>query len=495
MLTLQRRERPYAVALVSERLTLSFAALDQLVWRLAARFARVDNLSHGAALALCFRSQAAHMIASLAAFRASIPQVSVAQGTPATLGDSLIRRTRAAAIATDATDAAKRFDAPLVEVDLAAMRADRSPIDTSARREAPDAPALYVLGSGTTGTARLLVHTNRGLLGIISREARIWPVRPGERQLLLTPYDYFTSKRRSLAFLSAGGSAVFRDGRAPVFDFCDMAAVDHLTLVVPQAWELLRMHGKSRTEGPRLPRLRSLIVATSPVSEMLRERMRAELSANTWIGYGMNEFGQAAIAIPELQRLHPGCVGRACEGAEIEVVDDEGKALPCGSTGEVRLRAQGVFAGYLDDSESTSRALRDGWFYPGDLGTLTDDGTLIFKGRSDDLMIFDGINVYPREIEAILEQHPGVVEAAAFPVDSKLRNQVPFAAVEVSHPVAEAELLAYCREHLGTHAPVRIHVAEHLPRNVAGKILKRELAKGMRAAAAEKREAGPDPVR
>ncbi|MCL4746994.1 MAG: long-chain fatty acid--CoA ligase [Burkholderiaceae bacterium] len=476
----QRRERPFAVALLTERLTLSFDALDEVVWRLAARFASLD-LGKGAALALSFRSQATHLIASLAAFRAAIAQTSVPGTMPALLGNGLLQRTRAAAIASDDPDVTGRFDAPLVTVDLAALLEDRSPISFEARREEPDAPALYVQGSGTTGAPRIIVHTTRGLFAMLSRELRIWPIRPGERHLAVTPYDYFTSKRRSIAFLAGGGSAVFLDNSTPLLGACDRLAVDHLSLVVPQAQRMLRLLSDAESRDPRLPNLQSLIIGASPVSELLRERMRTSLSPNTWIGYGTNEFGQATIAKPANQSMHPGCVGRPCAGVGLQVVDDDDAVLPPGRTGRVRLRAKGVFTGYLDEPEASARVLREGWYYPGDLGALTADGTLVFKGRTDDLMIFDGINVYPREIEAVLEQNPCVVEAAAFPVDSAMHNQVPVAAVEVSSPVVEAELLAFCRERLGTHAPARIHVSEKLPRNTGGKVLKRELALRMGA--------------
>ncbi|MCL4744598.1 MAG: fatty acid--CoA ligase family protein [Burkholderiaceae bacterium] len=470
------RERAFAVALLTERWTISFGALDQMVWWLAARIARLE-LPAGAAIALSFRSQALHAIASLAAFRAGIAQISIAAESPELLGRALILRTAAAVVLSDDAAMVNRYGITVVAVDANEMFIAQGAIDRGVRRVGPDAPALYVPGSGTTGEPRIITYTTRGLLGLLERERAIWPVRRDERHLMLSSFDYFTSKRHTFAFLAGGGAAVFLDQPTAIYELCDRLAVDHLSMVVPQAWRLLWLLRGMRAHGSRLPRLRSLILGGSPVSEQLRRRLRASVSANTWVRCGMNEFGQATIATPEIQDLHPGSVGRPCSGVEIEVVDDDDRPLPRGTAGHVRVRGEGGFSHYLGDPEATARALRGGWFYPGDLGLLTSDGTLVFKGRSDDLMIFDGINVYPREIESVLEQHPAVVEAVAFPLASTTRNQLLAAAVEVSVAVDESELRAFCRERLGVKAPARIVVADRLPRNASGKVLKRELAK------------------
>jgi len=122
--------------------------------------------------------------------------------------------------------------------------------------------------------------------------------------------------------------------------------------------------------------------------------------------------------------------------------------------------------------------------YPGDLGVLTDDEQLIFKGRADDMMLFDGINIYPAEIEAVLAAHEAVGEAAAFPLKSEVHQDIPVAAVTLRAPVTEGELLAFCRARLGARTPQRIVAVEEFPRSPAGKILKRELPNVLRRKAA-----------
>jgi acyl-CoA synthetase (AMP-forming)/AMP-acid ligase II len=119
----------------------------------------------------------------------------------------------------------------------------------------------------------------------------------------------------------------------------------------------------------RLPRLKSLTVRSSPVSEKLREGLQQFVSPNTWIAYGTNEFGTASVALPGDQQGHSGSIGPALPGVRLEIVDKDDSPLPVGEVGNIRMQASGMFSGYLDSIEETAAALKDGWFYPKDLGS------------------------------------------------------------------------------------------------------------------------------
>jgi acyl-CoA synthetase (AMP-forming)/AMP-acid ligase II len=153
-------------------------------------------------------------------------------------------------------------------------------------------------------------------------------------------------------------------------------------------------------------------------------------------------------------------------------------AAPPGEPGEIRLRAPGMARAYHDDPEETALRFRGGWFHPGDLASRRADGQMIIHGRADDMMILNGINIYPAEIEAALERHPAVANAAALPVRSTAHGEIPVAAVELLPGAAasRAELLAFARARLGLRAPRRVLVLERLPRSPQGKVLKREIA-------------------
>jgi acyl-coenzyme A synthetase/AMP-(fatty) acid ligase len=136
--------------------------------------------------------------------------------------------------------------------------------------------------------------------------------------------------------------------------------------------------------------------------------------------------------------------------------------------------------GYIGDEAASARAFRGGWYYPGDLGYLDEGGALYFRGRADDLMNYDGMKIYPADIEEVLLAHPAVAEAAAFPLPSDRHQDVPFAAVVLRSPVAAATLLDWCRERLGARAPIKLAQLASLPRTERGKVNKQALVQFVR---------------
>jgi len=132
--------------------------------------------------------------------------------------------------------------------------------------------------------------------------------------------------------------------------------------------------------------------------------------------------------------------------------------------------------GYIGRPEETARDFQDGRFLSSDLASFTEADELVHHGRADDLMIFDGINIFPAEIENVLLHHPAVTEAAAFPVPSTARGEIPAAAVVVSNNVEENELLAHCEQWLGQHKPHAVKIVSEFPHKTSGKVAKDVLA-------------------
>jgi long-chain acyl-CoA synthetase len=171
-------------------------------------------------------------------------------------------------------------------------------------------------------------------------------------------------------------------------------------------------------------------------------------------------------------------VGRALPGCEIRVRDDAGKDLPAGEVGEVHIRGPVVMKGYWRGSDATAEVLRDGWLRTGDLGALDPDGDLRIVDRKKDLIIRGGYNVYPREVEEVLHEHPDIVEAAVIGVpDDRYGEEV--AAVIALCPGAQittAELRARAKERLSAYkVPQIVSVVDALPKGATGKILKRAI--------------------
>jgi malonyl-CoA/methylmalonyl-CoA synthetase len=200
--------------------------------------------------------------------------------------------------------------------------------------------------------------------------------------------------------------------------------------------------------------------------------------------YGMSETGMIATN-PLVGERRAGTVGLPLEGVEVRVADpDSGEALGSGHPGEVEVRGPNVFAGYWRGAGRTSDFRPDGFFRTGDLGVFGEDGYLTLVGRSKDLIISGGLNVYPAEVEAVLDAVAGVHESAVVGVpDADLGEAV--VAVVVADPGARLDagaVRAEARRRLaGFKAPKRVVVVDELPRNVMGKVEKARLREQLAA--------------
>jgi acyl-coenzyme A synthetase/AMP-(fatty) acid ligase len=209
------------------------------------------------------------------------------------------------------------------------------------------------------------------------------------------------------------------------------------------------------------------------VPALLRRRILDEVTPHLYVRYAATECGAIAMAHPRDHDDEATC-GVPLAGVDLEIVADDGAAMPVGKIGEIRLRAPGMAAGYLRDPAKTAQRFRGGWFYPGDIGYLRKDGQLVVVGRKDDMINLNGINIFPAEIERVLEQHPDVVAAAIVSLESSVHGQVPIAAVELraGSTTTPTQILGFARERLALRAPRRIAIVENMPRNEQGKILK-----------------------
>jgi long-chain acyl-CoA synthetase len=196
-------------------------------------------------------------------------------------------------------------------------------------------------------------------------------------------------------------------------------------------------------------------------------------------GYGLSETSPvASFNHPDRERK-PGSIGTPIEGVEMKLVDDDGNDVPQGEIGEIVIRGHNIMKGYWDRPEATTEAIsEDGWFHSGDMGKVDDDGYFFIVDRKKELIIRGGYNVYPREVEEVLYEHPAVQEAAVVGVaDDALGEEVGAAVVLCQGSEADAdELKAYVKEQVAAYKyPRKIWFLDELPKGPTGKILKREI--------------------
>jgi long-chain acyl-CoA synthetase len=195
-------------------------------------------------------------------------------------------------------------------------------------------------------------------------------------------------------------------------------------------------------------------------------------------GYGLSETSPvASFNRPDRERK-PGSIGVPIEGVEMKLVDDDDREVADGAPGEIVIRGHNVMKGYWQRPEATAEAMRGGWFHSGDIATVDEDGYYFIVDRKKDMIIRGGYNVYPREVEEVLYEHPAVREAAVVGIPHREHGEEVGAAVALK-PGAQAtaeELRGFVRERVAAYKyPRVIWFADELPKGPTGKILKREI--------------------
>jgi long-chain acyl-CoA synthetase len=172
-------------------------------------------------------------------------------------------------------------------------------------------------------------------------------------------------------------------------------------------------------------------------------------------------------------------MGRRVIGVEVKIVDDDGRPQPVGEPGEIWVRSDARMVGYWNNPQATAETITpDGWLKTGDIGVEDDDGYITMVDRKKEMIISGGFNVYPREVEAALEQHPEIEECAVFGVPHDEWGEAVTAAVVLAEgaKLEEREVIEFCRTHVARYkVPKSVEFHDELPRNTAGKLLRRVL--------------------
>ncbi|MBN9316085.1 MAG: long-chain fatty acid--CoA ligase [Devosia sp.] len=415
------------------------------------------GIGGGSTVGISIADDLQHLIVALAAVRVGAWQVTLATHDPVRSRQHIAERVGVTqVIAADAADA------------LPGIRSIAWPVSGGAKVTDVAEGGVLLLTSGTTGAANLVPLSSHELLIQAARNSEY----ASGRLFKPAAIEHNNSKRHRLYCLAMGGTNVCRPaGPFDTIAYCRRHAVTTLDLSLMQAADLAA-GSTSGALGDTAVR-----VSGSAVPYALRRRIEQNLARRLYVRYGSTESGTISIAGPG-EHDETGSVGRVAPGLAVEIVDAAGAALPAGEVGHVRMRGAGIAQGYVDGAEQTAKRFRDGWFWPGDMGSLDEGGRLTIGGRADDMINLNGINIFPAEIEQVLEAHPDVAGAAALPLVSSIHGQIPVAAVELrpGGVVTDRELVAYAREHLALRAPRRIVVLDQLPRNSQGKILRREIA-------------------
>jgi len=338
--------------------------------------------------------------------------------------------------------------------------------------------AVILYTSGTTGKPKgaELTHANLGMnCRVMSGFADI---RDGEVVLGALPlFHSFGQTCAMNASFCGGAMLTLLPGFDPV-KALEVIQRDRVTVFegVPTMYNAI-LHAQNRDDYDTSS-LRLCISGGSAMPVELMRGFEEAFGCKILEGYGLSETSPVAcFNHPDLERK-PGSIGTPIEGVGMKVVDDAGNEVPQGEIGEIVIRGHNVMKGYWNRPEDTKETIRDDWFHSGDMAQVDEDGYFFIVDRKKDLIIRGGYNVYPREVEEVLYEHPAVQEAAVIGIeDERLGEEVGAVVVLKEGEEASAEeLKTHVKEQVASYKyPRRIWFAGELPKGPTGKILKREI--------------------
>jgi len=341
---------------------------------------------------------------------------------------------------------------------------------------AQETPAAIVYTSGTTGRAKGAVLAHGNLAANARTLVEEWQITAQDRYLAALPLFHVHGLGNGVCSWLASGCRMRlverfeREKAQALFEEFRPTLFFGVPTIYVRLLEVL--DGPARRIGERA---RLFVSGSAPLPAPVFEAFRAKFGHAVLERYGMTET-LMSIGNPYDGERRPGTVGRPLPRVEVRIVGPDGRDLGDAETGELLVRGPAVFSGYWRRPDATAAAFVDGWFRTGDLGERSPDGYVTLRGRASDLIIAGGFNVYPREIEEVLLEQPGVREAAVVGVPDERRGERPVA--YFAGDADPAALEAACRQQLASFkVPTAFLRVESLPRNALGKVQKHLLGR------------------
>ncbi len=358
------------------------------------------------------------------------------------------------------------------------MLGEAEPDTELADRDAQDT-AVILYTSGTTGKPKGAELTHANLLKNCSVAASTLGEITGDDKLL-GALPLFHSFGQTCT-LNAGICNQALLSMIPRFDpdkALEIIARDGITIFqgVPTMYNAMLCCESA--DSADTSTLRLCMSGGAAMPEEVMKKFEEKFGCKVLEGYGLSETSPvASFNHPDRERK-PGSIGTPIDGVEMKVVDDDGNDVEQGEVGEIVIKGHNVMKGYWNREEATAEAIKDGWFASGDMAKIDEDGYFFIVDRKKDLIIRGGYNVYPREIEEVLYEHPAVQEAAVVGVPhDELGEEVGAAVVlKEGEDVSEEDLKQYVKDEVAAYKyPRRVWFMDELPKGPTGKILKREI--------------------
>jgi len=346
--------------------------------------------------------------------------------------------------------------------------------------------AVLIYTSGTTGKPKGAMLSHKNIFSNGRSGAMTIKVKPKDRGIVFLPmFHSFTFSIGVMLPMQVGMSIVIIKSIQPFSNIFKQTLMKRVTIFfgIPDVYNALAK-AKLPWYFMWFNSIRAFISGAAALQPKTLEAMSKKFKRATLLeGYGLSE-ASPAVSMNTFKKQKAGSVGTALYGYEMKVVDEEMNEVDYGMIGEIILKGDNVMQGYLNRPTATEETIINNWLLTGDLGYMDDEGFLFIVDRKKDLIISKGINVYPREIEEVIDGFDGVSASAVIGIIDDRSGEVPIVYIELEEGVErfdEVGLKKYMKEFLANYKiPKQIHLIKELPKNATGKVLKRVLKERLR---------------
>lgn len=462
---------PSATAVVDGDIAISYR---DLLRRVEAVGAALQSLVPGGSrVALCAENHVDHLVAYLAILLSGLVWVPLNPANGRELNSTIARKAKPdlLLVGREAMD-----QAPDTQLRYLLDEIPAGTAGFKARHAGHDDVAAIKFTGGTSGEPKGVVQTHGNMLAVIENMQNFYNFGPSDCNLAVAPLTHGSS-HYLFPILAVGARHRFLHDRAPESILAALRDDTTVTFMPPTMIYKLMQCGE--LSPSQFLRLRHLTYSAAP---MPPDRIAAAQQAfGPCISslYGQTEAPLTICALDTKDMQDPvrrGIAGKACLNSRVRIVDEDGVEVKPGTVGNIETKGPIVMQGYLDEPQLTADTLRNGWLRTGDLGALDAGGYLTLAGRSSEVIITGGFNVYPAEIENVLATVPGISECCVFGVPDDYWGERIEAVLVTNETLDESQVIAVVKRELGSvRTPKALHVVDALPRNAVGKVVRRDM--------------------
>ncbi|MGG3564054.1 long-chain-fatty-acid--CoA ligase [Neobacillus rhizosphaerae] len=337
--------------------------------------------------------------------------------------------------------------------------------------------AVILYTSGTTGKPKGAMLSHRNMASNVESLSKLTEFTEGDRMITVLPMFHVFSMSVCINLPIACGATIVIVPKFSPAEVIKTIRREKATLFAGVPTMFSFMLQLPETTAADLSSIRACFSGGASIPVELLHRFEEKYNVQIIEGYGLSETAPVTAFNPLRGTRKPGSVGIDIPDVKNKVVDPDGMEVPRGEVGELIVKGPNVMMGYLGMPEATFSALKDGWFYTGDLARMDEEGYIYIVDRKKDMILVGGYNVYPREVEEVLYQHPAIVEAAVIGItDTEYGESVKAFVVSNDECLTIDDILHFCQDKLAKYKlPKLVEFMKELPKNSTGKILRRAL--------------------